>query len=153
MKELKEKFSKFKKLAEATSRINLLAFDICDHFRTYCLPKGLKAMVVCSSRASAVEMFEVIKQNSLGDIQPAVCISFGAGDEDEENITNSDLKKINNYHKTYVEKLFGNNDERYDESITDRFKNPEGDINMLIVKDKLLTGFDAPIAGVLYVDK
>lgn len=152
-KELKEKFSKFKRLAEATSRINLLAFDICDHFRSYCLPKGLKAMVVCSSRAAAVEMFEIIKQNSRGDIQPAVCISFGVNDEDEENITNSDLKKINNYHKTYVEKLFGNNDERYDESITDRFKNPEGDVNMLIVKDKLLTGFDAPVAGVLYVDK
>ncbi len=152
-KELKDKFSRFKRLAEAKSRINLLAFDICDHFRGYCLPKGLKAMVVCSSRAAAVEMFEVIKQNSFGDIKPAVCISFGAKDEDEENITNSDLKKINDYHRTYVEKLFGNNDERYDESITERFKNPEGDINMLIVKDKLLTGFDAPVAGVLYVDK
>lgn len=152
-KELKDKFSRFKRLAEARSRINLLAFDICDHFRNYCIPKGLKAMIVCSSRAAAVEMFDVIRQNSNGDIIPAVCISFGAKDEDEENISNSDLKKINDYHKTYIEKLFGNNDERYDESITERFKNPEGDINILIVKDKLLTGFDAPIAGVLYIDK
>ena len=152
-KELKQKFSRFKRLAEAKSRINLLAFDICDHFRTYCLPKGLKAMVVCSSRAIAVEMFEIIKQNSLSDIKPAVCISFGENDEDEENISDSDLKKISDYHRIYVEKLFGNNDEGYNESITERFKNPDGDINILIVCSKLLTGFDAPIAGVLYIDK
>lgn len=152
-KELKNKFSKFKRLAETSSRINLLAFDIIDHFKTYCIPKGLKAMVVCSSRAAAVEMFETIKQNSNGDIKPAVCISFGAQDEGEDNVNSSDLQKINRYHNTYVKPLFGNNDEKYDESITGRFKNPEGDINMLIVKDKLLTGFDAPIAGVLYIDK
>lgn len=152
-KVLKEKYSRFKKLAEASSRLNLIAFDICDHFRNYCLPKGLKAMVVCSSRASAVEMFEIIKQNGNNDIHPAVCISFGDKDEEENNISTNALKKIKEYHKKYVEPLFSGNDERYDESITGRFKNPEGDINLLIVKDKLLTGFDAPVAGVLYIDK
>ena len=55
-KELKERYSRFSKLAEASSRINLIAFDIYDHFVNYCLPKGLKAMVVCSSRATAVDM-------------------------------------------------------------------------------------------------
>ena len=152
-KVLKEKYSRFKKLAEASSRLNLIGFDICDHFRNYCLPKGLKAMVVCSSRASAVEMFEIIKQNGNDDIHPAVCISFGDKDEDENDITTNALKKIREYHKKYVEPLFAGNDEQYDESITGRFKNPEGDINLLIVKDKLLTGFDAPVAGVLYIDK
>jgi type I restriction enzyme R subunit len=52
-----------------------------------------------------------------------------------------------------VKPLFGDNDEKYDEHVCEDFKNPEGEINMLIVKDKLLTGFDAPIAGVLYLDK
>lgn len=152
-KVLKDKFSKFKKLAEASSRINLIAFDICDHFRNYCLPKGLKAMIVCSSRATAVEMFEAIKGNGNNDIMPAVCISFGDTDEDETDISITALKKIKDYHKKYVEPFFASNNEGYDESITSRFKNPEGDVNILIVKDKLLTGFDAPVAGVLYLDK
>lgn len=52
-----------------------------------------------------------------------------------------------------VKPLFGDNDDRYDESVCEDFKNPEGDINMLIVKDKLLTGFDAPVAGIIYIDK
>ena len=52
-----------------------------------------------------------------------------------------------------VKPLFGDNNEKYDESVCDNFKNPEGEINILIVKDKLLTGFDAPVAGVLYIDK
>ena len=59
-KELKERYSRFSKLAEASSRINLIAFDIYDHFVNYCLPKGLKAMVVCSSRATAVDMYNVL---------------------------------------------------------------------------------------------
>ena len=42
---------------------------------------------------------------------------------------------------------------QYEDSVTGRFVDPEGDIDLLIVKDKLLTGFDAPIAAVLYVDK
>lgn len=37
--------------------------------------------------------------------------------------------------------------------MTNSFVDPEGDIDLLIVKDKLLTGFDAPIAAVLYIDK
>ena len=37
--------------------------------------------------------------------------------------------------------------------MTGRFTDPDGDVDLLIVKDKLLTGFDAPIAAVLYVDK
>ena len=46
-----------------------------------------------------------------------------------------------------------NNYDAYEDSVTGRFTDPDGDVDLLIVKDKLLTGFDAPIAAVLYVDK
>ncbi len=58
-------------------------------------------------------------------------------------IHTSAIKKIKEYHDKIVKPLFGDNDDKYDESVCDDFKNPEGDINILIVKDKLLTGFDA----------
>lgn len=151
-KSLKEKYSKFTKLAQASSRLNLLAFDIYDHFINYCVPKGLKAMVVCSSRGAAIEMYNILR--TMQGINPRVVITFGdkREGEDDEN-TPTAIKRIKEYHKNVVKPLFGDNDEKYDESVCDNFKNPEGDINMLIVKDKLLTGFDVPVAGVLYIDK
>lgn len=150
--ELKEKFSKFKSLAEASSRVNLLAFDISDHFKNYCIPKGLKAMVVSPSRGAAVEIYNILK--TIQGINPRVVITFGDKREgDDDSNTAADIKRIKEYHDKIVKPLFGDNDDKYDESVCEDFKNPEGDINMLIVKDKLLTGFDAPVAGVLYIDK
>lgn len=152
--QLREKYSKFIKLAEASSRLNLIAWDIHDHFINYCLEKKLKAMVVCSSREAAVDVFNVLI--GLGDkrINPRVVVTFGDKNEgDGDDTTPKAIKKIKDYRDKYVKPLFGENDDKYDESVCDSFKNPEGDINLLIVKDKLLTGFDAPVAGVLYLDK
>lgn len=149
---LSDKFSRFKAISEVRSRINLIGFDIADHFKSYCLPKGLKAMTVCSSRAAAVEMYEVLK--GISGINPRVVITFGEKREgDDDETTDESIKKIKVYYQKMVKPLFGDNDEKYDDYICEDFKNPEGEINMLIVKDKLLTGFDAPVAGVLYLDK
>ena len=151
---LKIKYSKWTKLAGASSRINLVAFDIVDHFVNYCIPKKLKAMVVCSSRAMAVDVFNIISSLPGKMICPRVVITFGDKREgDGDNLTSEAIKKIHDYHDKMVKPLFGDNDEKYTDSVCDDFKNPDGDINMLIVKDMLLTGFDAPVAGVLYVDK
>lgn len=153
-KELKNKYSKWPKLTEASSRINLIAFDIYDHFVNYCLPKGLKAMVACSSRAEAVDVFNIISALPGKETHPRVVITFGDKREgDDDNVTTVAIKKIKNYHDKYVKPLFGDNDEKYTDYVCDDFKNPDGDINMLIIQNMLLTGFDAPVAGVLYVDK
>lgn len=153
-RQLKERYSKFTKLAEASSRINLIAFDIYDHFVNYCLPKGLKAMVVCSSRAKAVDVYNVISGLPGSKINPRVVITFGDKREgDDDDSTSVAIKKINEYRSKRVKPLFGDNDNKYYETVCEDFKNPDGDINMLIVKDMLLTGFDAPVAGVLYIDK
>ena len=150
--DLKQKWSRFKPLAETDSRLNLIAFDLADHFTHYALPKKLKGMLVCSSRVAAVEMFNVLK--GMQDIKPAVVISFGNKPEgDNDNVAAGAIKKINAYYNEHVKPLFGDNVDLYDETILSRFKSEEGDVNLLIVKDKLLTGFDAPIAGVMYIDK
>ena len=97
-------------------------------------------------------MYNVLK--NMDGINPRVVITFGAkrqGDDDKN--TPKAIRDIKEYHEKVVKPLFGDNDDKYDESVCDDFKNPEGEINILIVKDKLLTGFDAPIAGVLYNDK
>lgn len=150
--DLKQKWSRFKPLAETDSRLNLIAFDLADHFVNYCLPKKLKGILVCSSRAAAVDMYNILKR--MDGVKPAVVISFGDKPEgDGDNLTSDAIKKIETYYKEQVKPFFGDNVDLYDDTMTARFKSEDGDVNLLIVKDKLLTGFDAPIAGVLYIDK
>ncbi len=151
---LKDRYSRFKKLAEVSSRLNLIAWDISEHFSQYCIPKNQKAMIACSSRAAAVDIFNALKSINNPEIKPAVVITFGdkaEGDSDDQSSTA--ISKINAYQSKYVKPQFGENVDAYEDSVCRQFSNPDGDVNILLVKDKLLTGFDAPVAGVLYIDK
>lgn len=150
--ELRHKWSRYKQIAETSGRLSVVAFDVAEHMKEYCLPKGLKGMLVCSSRMACCEVFDALK--SIKDIHPAVIISFGDKPEGDDDVNTTLAKeKINKYFNSYVKPLFGDNVDAYDDSMINRFKDEDGDINLLIVKNKLLTGFDAPIAGVLYLDK
>ena len=94
------------------------------------------------------------KLRDLGGVIPAVVITPNSAKEgDDENNTPQSLKIIADFFKKEVDPLFKNNYDAYEDSVTGQFIDPEGDVDLLIVKDKLLTGFDAPIAAVLYVDK
>jgi len=151
-KDLEQKYSRFVAIAQTKQRLNMISFDLHEHFISYVKPKGYKAMLTCSSRAAAVEMFYLLK--NLGGINPAVVITPNTQKEggDEENTRESD-KIIADFFRKEVDPLYKNNYETYEDFVTGTFIDPDGDIDLLIVKDKLLTGFDAPIAGVLYVDK
>ena len=151
-KDLETKYSRFVALAQTEPRLNMIAFDLHEHFLNYVKPKGFKAMLTCSSRAAAVELY--YKLRGLGGITPAVVITPNTAKEgDDEQNTPQTLKTISDFFRKEVDPLYKNNYEAYEESVTGEFTDPEGDIDLLIVKDKLLTGFDAPVAAVLYVDK
>ena len=151
-KDLEVKYSRFVALAQTEARLNMIAFDLHEHFISFVKPKGFKAMLTCSSRAEAVQLF--YKLRDLGGITPAVVITPNTSKEgDDENNTPQTEKIIGEFFRKEIDTLFKNNYDAYEDSVTGRFIDPEGDIDLLIVKDKLLTGFDAPIAAVLYVDK
>jgi type I restriction enzyme R subunit len=151
-KDLEKKYSRFVALAQTDPRLNMIAFDLHEHFLTYVKPKHFKAMLTCSSRAAAVQMF--YKLRDLGGITPAVVITPNNAKEgdDEENTPQAE-KIIGDFFRKEIDPLYKNNYDDYEDSVTGAFVDPEGDIDLLIVKDKLLTGFDAPVAAVLYVDK
>ena len=151
-KDLEIKYSRYVALAQTDPRLNMIAFDLHEHFLNYVKPKGFKAMLTCASRAEAVQLF--YKLRDLGGITPAVVITPNIAKEgDDEQNTPQSLKIIADFFKKEVDPLYKNNYDAYEDSVTGEFVDPEGDIDLLIVKDKLLTGFDAPIAAVLYVDK
>ena len=150
--DLERKYSRFLAISQTHQRLSMVAFDLHEHFINYVKPKGFKAMLTCSSRAAAVEIFYLLKK--LGGINPAVVITPNTHREGDDEVNTKETNKIiADFFKREVDPLYRNNYETYEDAMTGSFVDPEGEIDLLIVKDKLLTGFDAPIASVLYVDK
>ncbi|HCO69901.1 MAG TPA: type I restriction endonuclease subunit R [Mesotoga infera] len=148
---LKKKYSTFFHLSQTTKRLEMVAVNVFEHFIHYCRPKGFKAILTCSSRASAIDMYHELE--SLGDLNSAVVISPSDTREgDDDDLSNSSREKINSFFSKIVIPLHGDS-ETYEEYVRTTFNREDNDIELIIVKDKLLTGFDAPIAAVLYVDK
>ena len=147
--DMKRKWSRFLPLAQTRQRIDMVAFDIYEHFLRYARPKGFKAMIAASSRPTAIDLHKSISK--LGGVKTAVVIAPENVKEDNE-LTGENKAKIKAFFKEEVEPLFGSNYEEYVDWAKNSFIGGE-DVDMLIVKDMLLTGFDAPVAAVLYVDK
>ena len=145
--ELKTKWSSLQKLNSTSARIKRVALDIYDHFKNNIKEKGLKAMLATNSKLDAVRYFNVF--NQLSDLKVAVCISPPDTREGYENVDESNVLEVQTFWNKMMKEY--SNDEEYEESV--RCKFVEGKIDILIVCSKLLTGFDAPICQVLYIDK
>lgn len=149
--DMRRKWSRFVPLAQTRQRIDMIAFDIHEHFVTYCKPRGFKAMVAASSRATAIDLQHAI--NQIGGVKAAALICpENVSENDEQTITTQDKKKIRDFFKNEVEPRFGQNYDDYEEFVKNNIIDGD-DLDIVIVKDMLLTGFDAPRLGVLYVDK
>ena len=148
--EMKRRWSRFLPLAQTRQRIDMIAFDIHEHFMSYAQPKEFKAMVAASSRAAAIDLHRSI--GKLGGVKTAVVISPESVKEGDEQPSNEEKEKIRAFFKAEVEPRFGSNYEEYEDWAKNSFIGGE-DVEVLIVRDMLLTGFDAPVAAVLYVDK
>ena len=134
--EIKKRYGTKQAVLEAPQRIRRVCMDIIKHYREHIQPNGFKAMIVTSSRLVAI-----IYKEQLGKLdapESAVIISSDHNDE-KRYWEYTDRTK----HKKQIED----------------FKKPMGigegqsDLSILIVKDMLLTGFDAPIAQVMYLDR
>ncbi|MEM4248374.1 MAG: HsdR family type I site-specific deoxyribonuclease, partial [Candidatus Nanoarchaeia archaeon] len=130
--EIKRKYGKEQAVLEAPKRIEMIAMDILEHYRTHIQPNGFKAQIVTSSREAAVRYKQAL--DKLGAPESAVIIS-GEQNDKPHIAEHTDPRK----HKILIE----------------RFKKPmnEDQLSFLIVKDMLLTGFDAPVEQVMYLDR
>ena len=134
---IKKKYGTNQAVLEAPQRIRRVCMDIVKHYREHIQPNGFKAMIVTSSRNAAIIYKEQLDKLEKPP-QSAVIIS---GDHNDE--------------KRYWEYTDGNEHKKQIED----FKKPLGvgegqsELSVLIVKDMLLTGFDAPVAQVMYLDR
>ncbi|SHJ48001.1 type I restriction endonuclease subunit R [Tepidibacter formicigenes] len=148
--EVMKKWSKFEKIASSDQRISMIAFDINEHFMRNYKTQGsqFKAMLATNSKTEAIRYFEAFED--LGDLNCAVVISPPDQREGYEAVDQKSKDKVKQFWDKMMKKY--GNEESYEDSIKDEFINGD-ELDFLIVVDKLLTGFDAPRATVLYVDK
>lgn len=146
--EVMKKWSRFEKVASSEQRLELIAWDIASNYNQTLKGTGFNAMLACNKKVEAVKYYNIFK-DEFHELEVAVVISSpdmreGEGSIDED--TNDIVKKF------YINAISNyKNEEEYEETIKSKFIN--GDIDILIVVDKLLTGFDAPKASTLYLDK
>ena len=147
-RDLAQKWVKFQKLASSEQRLEIIMLDIDSHFVKNIQGTGFKAMLATSSKFEAIKYHKLFEE--LGNVKSAFVISAPDSREGYEDIDNDNKAFINEEWQKVIKK-YGDED-RYLEKIKDEFI--EGDeLELLIVVDKLLTGFDAPRATVLYIDK
>ncbi len=144
--DLKKKFAKKGAVYQSESRIELIAYDISDHF-TKNIPDGMKGQLATDSKLSAIRYKKYLDE--IGLLSSAVVISPPDTREGHVEVDESQLPELQQWWQDNV----GNqNDETYTKEVVRRFAE-EDDPQLLIVVDKLLTGFDEPRNAVLYIDK
>ena len=165
---LKEKWATMQKLYSSKERLEKIALDIIFDFETkprLCDGRG-NALLVAGSIAEACRYYEIFQEN---DFKSCAIISsyrpnrgelrtdFSSTTEDSEN-----WKK----QKAYLKMLGYNPDisveddedfykkiESFEKRVKNMFVDEPANMKLLIVVDKLLTGFDAPPCTYLYIDK
>ena len=163
--QLRQRWGTMKKVTSSLPRIREIVADILMDMETRDRLKSGRgnAMLVSDSVYAACRFFEAFRETELKD-RCAIVTSYSPttadikGEETGEGLTEKLLK-----HGVYRKMLadhFGEDEdkamhkaEQFEQEVKRRFVNEPGQMKLLIVVDKLLTGFDAPPATYLYIDK
>lgn len=144
--DLKRKSANKGQVYNADDRIHLIALDIANHFVKN-IDDGLKGQLACDSKAAAIKYKKYLDEAGL--FESAVVISSPDTREGNTEVDESGIPDVTKWWKDNV----GSQDEQaYTRNIIDRFDKDDS-LKLLIVVDKLLTGFDEPKNAVLYIDK
>lgn len=145
--DLARKWSSIRRLTSTDARIKRIALDINNHFIEGYKDTGFRAMLATNYKRDAVRFSECFEQ--FGDLTCAVVISPPDLRESVDDVDEGTDDKVLAYWQKMM-RQYGDAD-TYEESIKNKFC--DGEIDILIVCSKLLTGFDAPVCQVLYIDK
>ena len=145
--DLKNKWSSMKRLASTDARIKRIALDINNHFLEGYKNTGFKAMLACNYKKDAIRYKKCFDQ--FGDLETAVIISPPDLREGYDDVDESSDDIVVSFWNKMMEQY--SDPEDYEDTLKNKFV--DGEIDILIVCSKLLTGFDAPRTQVLYIDK
>lgn len=138
--EVKKKLNTIKIFLENNDRIKLVAQDIAAHFKEN-LDGKFKALVVAVSRLACVRYKRELDKLLPKEYSEVVM-----------TYTRDDAKEIHDYLKEEIQRNHGKEIEDIRKDTIAKYKE-EQNPKILIVKDMLLTGFDAPILQTMYLDQ
>lgn len=146
--DLKRQFANKRVVYGAANRLQLIAWDIAQHFKDNIktLGLGLKGQVATASKLDAIRYQRHLDDTGL--VSSAVVMSPPDSREGNTEVDESQLPEVQKWWNTHV----GRDPEAYEERVLQDFAG-EGGPDLLIVVDRLLTGFDEPRNTVLYIDK
>jgi type I restriction enzyme, R subunit len=152
--ELKKRWGTLQKVLSSRTRIARIVADILlDMEEKERLQNGRgNAMLVAGSIFQACRYFELFQE--AGFTKCAIVTSYNPSISDikgETVVEEADTENVFKY-ETYVKMLNGKAPEQFETEVKAKFVDEPAQMKLLIVVDKLLTGFDAPSATYLYID-
>ena len=146
--DLKKKFASSDQLNKAQQKVMRIAWDVSEHFRDNWQGTPYKAQLVAQDKKTALLYHRFLED--FGLISSEVLISGPDEREGEEDVHEESKDEIKAFWKKMMTKYGG--EREYNRQIISAFKNAEFP-EVIIVVDKLLTGFDAPRNTVLYLTR
>ncbi|MFW5759036.1 MAG: type I restriction endonuclease subunit R, partial [Bacteroidota bacterium] len=146
--DLKKKFSRSDQLNEAEQKIYRIAWDVSLHFKNEWQNTGFKGQLTAPNKKRAVKYKQFFDE--IGLISTELLISGPDTREGYETLYEEPSEEVMKFWKQMMNRY--GTEKQYNEQIINAFKksdNPE----VIIVVDKLLTGFDAPRNVVLYITR
>ena len=143
--DLKRKYSRADALNQADQVVYMRAFDISTHYRVNWQNTPFKAQLVAPNKATALKYREFF--NEINDVSSEVVISPPDTREGHEEV-GEETDEVNAFWNKMMAR-YGSEDQ-YNKQIIAQFKHAD-EPEILIVVDKLITGFDAPRNTVLYL--
>ncbi len=146
--DFKKKFSRADQLNSAEQKIYAIAWNISLHFRDNWQGTPFKAQLVCDKKINAIRYKAFLDE--IGIVSSEVLISSIDEREGEDSAYEKSNEKENRFWKKMMDEH--GNSKSYEKNLISRFKNQK-DPEIIIVVDKLLTGFDEPKNTVLYLTR
>lgn len=147
--DIKKKFARNDHLNSAEQKMRMIAWDISYHFRDNWQGRTpFKGQLVCDKKVNAIKYKEYLDE--IGIVSCEVLISSSDDREGEESAYEKAPEKVKAFWKKMMDEH--GNSKSYEKNIISRFKNQK-DPEIIIVVDKLLTGFDEPKNTVLYLTR
>lgn len=143
--DLKQKFATESQLNKAAQRVRMVAWDITRHFVTTYQNTGFKGQLVTPNKATALLYKKFFDE--FGEVETAVLISAPTDQEGDGDPADGPVD-VDVFWQSMMDR-YGSED-RYNKLLIAAFKKGE-EPEIIIVVDKLLTGFDAPCNAVLYL--
>lgn len=141
---LSKKWSELKAMLEDPDRLEVIAKDLVHHFTEKKKVLKGKAMLATSTKLAAARYADIISK--MDGAPKCTCIISGSPqtlDEDASEEKKSREKIVSNHYKSKQEII----------DIIGEFKDENSNLELLIVCDMYLTGFDAPVTHTMYIDK